>query len=69
MLKTTHGIYVMGGSEWTGEDYIDRSEVLHLECPGDQIQTCQWKEMPEKLEAARSFHVSILLPESSDICD
>merc|ERR1711860_430512 len=45
MVKTTQGTYALGGG---GGGY--RSEVLKLDCPGNQIQSCQWQEMPEKLE-------------------
>jgi len=65
MVKTTQGTYALGG--WDGGN--DRSEVIHLDCPGNQIQSCQWQEMPEKLEVGRSFHVSLSLPESYDICN
>ena len=44
-------------------------EVLQLDCPGDQIQSCQWKEMNEKMENGRVGHVAIPLPESYDICN
>jgi len=65
-VETTQGTYAMGG--WD-EYENERSEVLHLDCPRDQIQSCQWQEMPEKLEVGRKYHVSLSLPESYDICD
>ena len=66
LVGTTQGTYAMGG--WD-EDRNERNEVLQLECRGDQIQSCQWKEMSEKLEFARSRHVSIPLPDSYEICN
>merc|ERR1712049_88863 len=66
LVETTQGTYALGGRD---EDWNDRTEVLKLDCPGDQIQSCQWQEMPEKLEVARGFHVSLSLPESYDICN
>ena len=62
-METTQGTYALGGY---GSGY--RSEVLHLDCAGDQIKSCQWQEMPEKLEVGRSYHVSLSLPESYEIC-
>ena len=59
------GTYALGGHDGSNV----RSEVLKLDCPGDQIQSCQWQEMPEKLEVGRSSHVSLSLPESYDICN
>ena len=66
LVETTQGTYALGGRD---DDYNERSEVLHLDCPGDHIQSCQWQEMPEKLEVGRSVHVSLSLPESYDICN
>ena len=63
MVESTQGTYALGGFDGS------RSEVLKLDCPGDQIQSCQWQEMPEKLEVKRSHHVSLSLPESYDICN
>ena len=65
-METTQGTYAMGG--WD-EYYNERSEVFQLDCPGDQILTCVWKEMEEKLEVGRYLHTSIVLPESFDICN
>merc|ERR1711860_41254 len=48
LVETTQGTYALGGNR--------RSEVLHLDCPGNQIQSCQWQEMPEKLEVKRYHH-------------
>ena len=64
-METTQGTYALGG--WDGSN--KRSEVLKLDCPGNQIQSCQWQEMPEKLEVGRDRHVSLSLPESYDICN
>ena len=64
MVQTSQGTYAMGGQD---EDRNDRNEVLQLDCPGVQIQTCQWKQVGN-LEIARSYHVSIALPESYDVC-
>merc|ERR1711860_172700 len=66
LVENTQGTYALGGSD---EDFNRRSEVLKLDCPGNQIQSCQWQEMPDKLEVGRSYHVSLSLPESYDICD
>merc|ERR1711860_3979 len=65
LVETTQGTYALGG--YGGYDF--RAEVLHLVCPVDQIQSCQWQEMPEKLEVGRKDHVSLSLPESYDICN
>merc|ERR1712004_599742 len=64
LVESTQGTYALGGF-----DGGSRSEVLHLDCPGNQIQSCQWQEMPEKLEVGRFEHVSLSLPESYDICN
>merc|ERR1711860_23458 len=61
LIETTQGTYALGGNF--------RTEVLKLDCPGNQIQSCQWQEMPEKLEVGREDHVSLALPESYDICN
>ena len=50
------------------DDYNDRDEVLQLDCPGDQISSCHWKEVGN-LQFARSGHVAFALPESYDICN
>merc|ERR1712047_233865 len=65
LVETTQGTYALGGFD--GSNF--RAEVLHLDCPGNQIQSCQWQEMPEKLEVDRYQHVSLSLPESYDICN
>merc|ERR1711860_322788 len=65
MVETTQGTYALGGKD----GWNSRSEVFQLDCPGNQIQSCQWQEMPEKLEVGRSSHVSLSLPESYDICN
>merc|ERR1711860_341086 len=66
LVETTQGTYALGGKD---DDWNSRSEVLKLDCPENQIQSCQWQEMPEKLEVRRSSHVSLSLPESYDICN
>merc|ERR1711860_198799 len=66
LVDTTQGTYALGGRD---DDYNERSEVLKLDCPGNQIQRCQWQEMHEKLEVERRCHVSLSLPESYDICN
>jgi len=63
LVQTTQGTYAMGG--WDGSNH--RNEVLQLDCPGEQISSCQWKQVGN-LQFARSSHVSIALPESYDIC-
>merc|ERR1712004_904236 len=65
MVETTQGTYALGGKD----GWNSRSEVFQLDCPGNQIQSCQWQEMPEKLEVGRDSHVSLSLPESYDICN
>merc|ERR1711860_203376 len=65
LVKSTQGTYALGGFD--GSNF--RAEVLNLDCPGNQIQSCQWQEMPEKLEVDRYQHVSLSLPESYDICN
>ena len=64
-METTQGTYALGGLDGSNL----RSEVLKLNCPGDQIKNCHWQEMDDKLEVARSLHVSLSLPESYDICN
>merc|ERR1712062_860127 len=66
MVETPQGTYALGGLD---EEDNRRSEVLKLDCPGTQIQSCQWQEMPEKLEVGRKDHVSLSLPKSYDICN
>ena len=64
MVETSQGTYAMGGAD---EDLNTRNEVLQLDCPEDQISSCQWKQVGH-MQLARSYHVSIALPESYDIC-
>ena len=64
LVETSQGTYAMGG---VGKDWNLRTEVLQLDCPGDQIQTCQWKQVGN-LQFPRSFPVSFALPESFDVC-
>ena len=66
LVETSQGTYAMGGED---EDDNQRNEVLQLDCPGNQIQTCQWLQMSEKLKNGRYNHVSIPLPDSYDICN
>ena len=66
MVETSQGIFAMGGTDWDGNK---RNEVLKLECPGDQIQSCQWQETSETLEVRRAYHVAIPIPESYEICN
>merc|ERR1711953_863516 len=63
LVETSQGTYAMGG--WNGRN--SRTEVLQLDCPGDQISSCQWKEVGN-LQFARFNHVSFALPESFDVC-
>ena len=64
LVQTSHGTYAMGG-----EDYWDyaRKDIFQLDCPGDQIQSCQWIKVGN-LQFSRLDHVSFALPESYDIC-
>ena len=64
LVQTSQGTYAMGGKD---EDRNRRTEVLQLDCPGDQISSCSWKEVGN-LQFARYFHVAFALPESYDIC-
>jgi len=65
LVETSQGTYAMGGKDGSES----RNEVLKLECPGDQIQCCQWIEMPEKLQYYNYDTVSISIPKSHDICN
>ena len=51
-METTQGTYALGGSDGSGP----RSEVLHLDCPENQIERCQWQEMKGKLEELLMCH-------------
>merc|ERR1711983_743995 len=62
LVQTSQGTYAMGGSY----DGLS-NKVFQFDCPGDQISSCQWKQVGN-LQIARSTHVSIALPESYDIC-
>ena len=66
MVETSQGTFALGGID---DDHNPRSEVLKLVCPGDQIQSCQWQEIEEKLKVGREDHVSIPIPDSYDICN
>merc|ERR1712062_881725 len=63
LVHTSQGTYALGGS-----DGSKNSEVFQLDCPGDQISSCSWKEVGN-LQFARLDHVSIPIPESYDICN
>merc|ERR1712062_116717 len=65
MVATGQGTFAMGGYD---EDDDSRTEVLQLDCPGDQIESCQWKEVGN-LQVARARHVSIALPNHINICN
>merc|ERR1712062_610056 len=65
LVQTSQGTYAMGGRD---EDNNRRNEVLQLDCEGDQISSCQWKEVGN-LQFAKHGHVSIPIPESYDICN
>ena len=69
LVETSQVTYAMGGhisSGYLGNE--SRNKVLQLDCPGGQIQRCQWNEVVN-LKYPRSEHVAIALPESSDICE
>merc|ERR1711862_989865 len=66
LVQTSQGTYSMGGVGVGDSNY--RNEVLQLDCPGDQISSCQWKPVGN-LEFARYGHVSIPIPEYYDICN
>ena len=72
-MGATQGTYSIGGEDDQRSFFEDdgnyRSEVIKLDCPGDQIESCHWEDMPEELEVARGWHTSIVLPESSDRCN
>merc|ERR1712062_375321 len=65
LVNNSQGTYAMGGMD---KDDYPRNEVFQLYCPGDQISSCQWKEVGN-LQFARHGHVSIPIPESYDICN
>ena len=69
-MQTSQGTYAMAGRDTDlreDDDDYQRTEVLQLDCPGDQISSCQWRQVGN-LQFARAWHVSIALPESYDIC-
>ena len=72
LVETNQGVIAVGGSYDRGNTfesrYESRKEILKLVCPNDQIQNCEWEEMPQKLELGRRDHVVIPLPESYNIC-
>jgi len=63
LVQTSQGTYAMGGNDWSN----NRNEVLQLDCPEDQISSCQWKQVGN-LQFARDGQVSFALPESYDVC-
>ena len=63
-MQTSHGTYAMGGDNYGGRATKD---IFKLDCPGDQIQSCQWIKVGN-LQIVRSAQVSFALPESYDIC-
>ena len=65
LVATSQGTYAIGGGD---EDMKSRNEVLQLDCQGEQIQSCVWKEVGN-LQYARSKHVSIPVPELFSYCD
>ena len=65
LAEFSQGTYAMGGYDHDRNGITN--EVLQLDCPGDQISSCQWKEVGD-LQFARAYHVAIALPESYDIC-
>ena len=72
-METNQGVIAVGGSYDRGNSYESgryesRKEILKLVCPNDQIQNCEWEEMPQKLELGRRDHVVIPLPESYNVC-
>ena len=68
LVQTSQGTYAMGGRGGRDDDYNPRNEVLQLDCLGDLISSCQWKQVGN-LQFARYSHVSIPIPESYDICN
>jgi len=68
LVETSQGTYAMGGSIRGRSSSLYRNEVLQLDCPGDQISSCHWKEVGN-LQYTRAGHVSIPIPESYDICN
>ena len=64
MVETSQGTYAMGGAD---EDLNTRNEVLQLDCPEDQIESCHWKQVGN-LQFARYGHMSFALPASFDVC-
>ena len=64
LVQTSQGTYAMGGMD---EDLNPRNEVFQLDCPDEEISSCQWKPV-ENLHFPRSGHVSFALPESYNVC-
>ena len=69
LVETNQGVLAVGGGgQDEGGNLVYRKEILKLVCSDDQIQNCEWEEMPQKLELGRSDHVVIPLPESYNVC-
>ena len=67
LVSTSQGIMAVGGMDTNRRD---KDEILHLNCQdGQDPNQCQWQEYPKKLDVARSSHVVIPLPASSEICN
>jgi len=60
LVETSEGIFAIGGFD----GQMLRKEILKLDCPGDKIENCEWKEQEQELEIGRSVHVAIPLPSS-----
>ena len=69
LVETSQGLLAMGGIANVNDRWSYRKEIFKLTCPDDHIEKCQWKELEQKLDPARSGHVSIPLPESFDVCN
>ena len=69
LVETNQGVLAVGGGgQDEGGNLVYRKEILKLVCSDDQIQNCEWEEMPQKLELGRRDHVVIPLPESYNVC-
>ena len=64
MVQTSQGTYAMGGLD---KNDNPRNEVFQLDCPDEEISSCQWTQVGN-LQLGRSYHVAIALPDSYDIC-
>merc|ERR1712062_603805 len=63
LMQSSKGTYAMGDSSRGSVN-----EVFQFDCQGDQISSCQWKQVGN-LQFARYGQVAIALPESYDICN